>query len=796
MMYAPQSQFTLRSIASLFAFLLAAWFATPASATPPGTSYIYPAGGQRGTSVAVRIGGFDLYESCPFYLQGLGVKGSSRLERVKTIWFEGAVIPQPGSQKKEDYPQDYTGTISIAADAPTGNRYWNVSTSQGISEIRKFIVGHLPEIIEQEIEGEPVPVKVALPVTINGRIFPREDIDVWTVDLQAGRVVTCAVNAARIGSGLDSRLEIRDPTGRRIAENSDWFGSDSFVRFRAETTGRYSIRIHDVSFEGLQNFVYRLTVTDGPWIDAVYPLGGQRGTRGDFELLGSNLSGKPVRVTLPNGADDSFGYRFSQGKRTSNETRIALGDSPELLESEPNGQAAQAKNVTFPATLNGRIDRPGDTDVWRFEAKQGDQFTFDLQASRLGSPLDSVLTLIDSTGKQIATHDDLGKGQTDSLLNAKIPADGVYTLHVRDQLVSRGGATFAYRILATPASTKVVSPDFRITLPQETLSLNRGAQAKLKIAIARIGGFGDEIELVFEGLPKGVTATGTKVGKNQTNAQVTLEAADSVPLGLSKIVLVGRAKIGEKAVERKAVFPHGEGEQPATEMQLAIAVPTPFKFTGLFETKFAARGSVYVRHYTIDRGEFKGPLEVSLSDRQVRHLQGVTGPKIILPPDVNEFDFPLTLAPLMEIGRTSRTQLTLVGVVTEPDGSKHNVSYTSGEQTDQIIVLVDPGRLSLEAVRSSARAKPNGQTRVAVQVRRGRGLTGPVTVSLMLAKHVKGVTAKPVTIPADEETGEIAISFGEQAGPFNMLFQLRATTKDERGYDVIDEAPLTVVFGK
>lgn len=805
-MHARQSQFATGPNAPCpaprFAYrvalviLVAGIFANSASATPPGTMYIFPAGGQRGKTVSVRIGGFDLHESCPFHLHGPGVKGSARISRTKSIWFEGPVIPQPGSQKKEDYPQDYVGTISITTDVTTGNRYWNVSTSQGISETRKFVIGNLPEIVEQEIDGEPVPVSITLPVTINGRIFPREDVDVWTVDLPAGRVVTCSVNAARLGTGLDSRLEIRDPAGRRIAENIDWFGSDSFVRFKSETAGRYSIRIHDASFGGLQHFVYRLTVTDGPWIDAVYPLGGQRGTTGEFELLGGNLPGKTVRITLPNVADESFRYRFTDGKRTSNDARIALGDSPELLEIEPNDQSEQAKNVAFPSALNGRIGQPGDVDVWRFEAKKGDQFTFDVQAARLGSSLDSVLTLIDATGKQIATNDDLGRGQTDSLLNAKIPADGVYSLQVRDQLASRGGVSFAYRILATPTMTKAAAPDFQITLPQRTLSLNRSGEAKLKIAVTRSGGFADEIELAFAGLPKGVTVTGNTVAKKKTSAQITLKAADSVKLGLSHIVLVGRAKIGEKPVERKAEFATGNGEQPVTEMQMVIAIPTPFKFTGVFETKFSPRGSVYVRHYTIDRGGFKGPLEVSLSDRQVRHLQGVTGPTIVLPPDVNEFDFPLTLAPAMEIGRTSRTQLGIVGVITEPDGTKHKVGYTSGEQTDQIIILVDPGRLSLEAVRSSTRATPGGEVRVPVQVRRGRGLTGPVTVSLVLAKHIKGVTAKPVTIPSGQETGDIAISFGKQAGPFNMPVGLRATTKDERGYNVIDEAPLTVVFGK
>ena len=86
----------------------------------------------------------------------------------------------------------------------------------------KFVVGDLPEIIEDEIDGEPIPVKVTLPVTINGRIFPRENIDVWIRSRpKKGETVRCEVHAARLGSPLDARLEVRDAQGRRIAENDD-----------------------------------------------------------------------------------------------------------------------------------------------------------------------------------------------------------------------------------------------------------------------------------------------------------------------------------------------------------------------------------------------------------------------------------------------------------------------------------------------------------------------------------------------------------------------------------------------
>ena len=89
------------------------------------------------------------------------------------------------------------------------------------------------------------PVAVKLPVTVNGRIFPREDIDVWSFAAKKGQTITCEVHAARLGSPLDSRLEVLGPDGKTLAENDDARGTDSFLRFTAPADGTYQVRIHD-----------------------------------------------------------------------------------------------------------------------------------------------------------------------------------------------------------------------------------------------------------------------------------------------------------------------------------------------------------------------------------------------------------------------------------------------------------------------------------------------------------------------------------------------------------------------
>ncbi|MFM9960250.1 MAG: PPC domain-containing protein [Planctomycetaceae bacterium] len=761
----------------------------------PSAAYIFPAGGQRGTTVPVRIGGHFLHGKAEFTVSGVGLTGRTPIERMPTTWFEGPVIAQPASQAKEDYPKDYAGELKIAADAPLGVRFWHCATSQGITPGMRFVIGHLPEVIEEEVDGLASAMPVTLPVTINGRIFPREDVDDWSFAAKAGQVVSCEVTAARLGSGLDSRLEVLNSRGEVIAENSDTFGADSFVRFIAPEDGTYIVRIHDIRFDGLQHFVYRLTVSSGPWLDRVYPLGGQRGKSVELQLAGANLP----RGTLPFApavTDTPQGLTRIQFPSEHNPSPIFFeaDDLTEHLEAEPNDEAAQALSAELPCVFNGRIDRAGDVDLWKFNGKKGEAWLIDLRASRLGSRLDGVLTLLDEKGQKLATADDLSNGQTDAVLSTTLPADGLYTLKVEDRISSRGGPEFAYRV-------RIVKPSeasLRLTTPLDAITLNRGGETKLKVLAERPAGFADEIPLDLEGLPEGVTVTGNKLGKGQNQVDVVLKAADATKIVTSNLQIVGKWKVGDVERSTVAVIQRPLGESDATELLLRIGVPTPFKLKGVFATKYAPRGSVFPRDFHVDRNGFTGPLWVEIADRQARHLQGATGPRLELTAEQSDFEYPVTLPPYMEIGRTSRTCVALFGEIVDTDGTKHIVSHTSQEQNEQAIVIVDPGRLSIESSVRSIRRVPNSEVRIPFRIGRGVGLRGAVRVELVSPKPVRGLTCDAVEIPADSGIGVLTLRFtaeavADKATASESALKLRATMRDERGWPVTDEAEVRLV---
>src|SRR5262249_8153855 len=105
-------------------------FVVNSSANPPTASYIFPAGGQRGTTRPVRVGGLFLHDRCGFDLTAPGVKASPGLVRTKRVWFEGPLLPIPESQQQEDYPADMGGTVTLAKDARLGAVRGRVFTSQ------------------------------------------------------------------------------------------------------------------------------------------------------------------------------------------------------------------------------------------------------------------------------------------------------------------------------------------------------------------------------------------------------------------------------------------------------------------------------------------------------------------------------------------------------------------------------------------------------------------------------------------------------------------------------------------
>ena len=719
---------------SRLSLLLLLLIASTARADPPVASYLFPAGGQRGTTVKLRAGGLFLHEKCSWELTGGGLKTSPSLTRISTRWLEGPMLPLPDSQRQEDYPQDMLGEVVIDAKADLGSRRFRLWTSEGAASGPAFVVGELPEVIEEERDGD-TSAMVKLPVTINGRIFPRENIDRWSFAAQKGQTITCEVHAARIGSPLDTRLEIRGPDGRVLAENDDYHGTDSLVSFTAPVQGIYQARIQDTQRGGSQRHVYRLAITAGPQVAHVFPLGGRRGEKVAFQLTGEGLDKKTSEIVV--GTDTAAAWMRA----------LDIDDLPSHRDT--------AKKVTWPAVLEGRIDRPGVVDVWTLAAKKNDVVELDLRASRLGSRLDGIVELAHADKTLVRTIERDGRALV------MIPKDGDYVLRVRDRYRSRGGSDFGYRLRIDRPR-----PGFVLALRSDTLTANRGKPTPLQLDLERQGGFSDAIDLTFAGLPTDVKVTPDKIPAGAANVTLTFTPTKEAKINVSRVIISGKAKT--------------KGETFTNMMKddvlVGIGLLAPFKLVGSYDSRNMARGSILRKTYKVERNGFAGTLEASLADRQARHLQGVTGPRLMVPADRSAFEYAVTLPPWMEIGRTSRACVMLVGKVRE-GGVEHTVSTTSQAQNDQMIAVVETGRLSVEAGKKSLPILAGKVVLLPVEVRRGKGLNGEVSIDLLLPEHVKGVSAKPLALGAGQSKGVVEVRFADGVEKASVVVVVRAMLK-------------------
>jgi hypothetical protein len=257
----------------------------------------------------------------------------------------------------------------------------------------------------------------------------------------------------------------------------------------------------------------------------------------------------------------------------------------------------------------------------------------------------------------------------------------------------------------------------------------------------------------------------------------------------SLLKVTGSAEVDGKPLQRVAYVIAVPGDVSVEQLRLVTTLKTPFKLRGTYDLRFAARGTVLKKKYLIERGGYEGALEARLADKQGRHLQGVRGPVMTIPPGVNEFEYPLTLAPWMELSRTSRSNLMLTGEVKDSAGVIHKVSFTNQEQNEQLVALVAPGPLRVLTDRKSVAAVPSSEVVVEIQLKRDRSITSPIKLDLVVPKHMRDVSAEAITLPAGTDSGQIRIRIGPSPGPFNMPVKLRATAEKD-GAPILGESEI------
>ncbi|HEV3276628.1 MAG TPA: hypothetical protein VG860_07400 [Terriglobia bacterium] len=398
--------------------LFAHWLGASEPIIPPTISKVWPAGMERGTTATFTVDGRNLADAKAVLFDSPGI--TARVTEITDVP-EKITGPRAGVDLGAQVPLGKKQTarieVTVGKNVAPGIHKFRIETPLGTSDMAVFDVGSLPEIAEtpRPEAGESPAQAVTLPATIVGAIQTSGDTDKYQFDGRAGEEFVSVVVASELGSPLQSLLILQDSSGQvlaRAGENSN--KADAVLIAKLPRDGSYILSVADREDGGGADHFYRLNAGPLPYITGVFPLGVRAGEARPVAVQGVNLGGaRQVKVTPPAAADGwttvplVLSTQGTEMAQPLNTVKLAVGNEPEILDREPNNSPAQAQALSLPVTVNGHIQGnagPGaapDQDYFRFHARQGERLTIEVAASRLGSPLDSVIEVLDAQGNPI-----------------------------------------------------------------------------------------------------------------------------------------------------------------------------------------------------------------------------------------------------------------------------------------------------------------------------------------------------------------------------------------------------------
>jgi hypothetical protein len=395
-----------------------------------------------------------------------------------------------------------------------------------------FQVGQWEERYETEPNDEnPDPViGTTLPVVVCGQIMPG-DADRFSFTARKGTRLVIAADARELMPYLadavpgwfQAVLALYDAQGKEVAyAGAYYYRQDPVIYYEVPADGQYVVQIRDSIYRGREDFVYRITLGELPFVTGIFPLGGRAGQDVTVELQGWNLVQTQLKVhALMDRNRAVRWYSIPQTEQVSVRFPLRLDMLSELLDQEPNDTADTAQAVNPPVVINGRIDRPDDKDVFRFDAHG--TVVAEVFARRGGSPLDSAVSITDADGQEIGFNDDfrddaqpLITHHADSLLTAVMSGKSPYCLHLSDAQ-REGGKDFIYRLYI-----RAPRPDFDLRVVPSCIIARPGVTVPITVHALRRDGFDDPIHLSLVDPPEGFKLGGAVVPGKADQVRMTL----------------------------------------------------------------------------------------------------------------------------------------------------------------------------------------------------------------------------------------------------------------------------------
>ncbi len=641
----------------------------------PRLQSIFPMGAKVGATVEVTLTGTDIEDPEDLHFSHPGIKAEpiAPMPAADRKPAEPPPMPTPRRKGNRNPPPGVTRfKVVVGPDVPLGLYDVRLINKWGISNPRSFVVGSLDEMNEVEPNNDlPQAQSVALNRVVNGIVNQPTDVDYFQVTATKGQRVLLHVAASSIDSRARPALEVYDSRGHRILFQRCYRDADVLADLVWPQDGPCFVRIFQFTHNaGSADHFYRLTITTGPWIDAVFPPMIEPGQSADITVYGRNIPGGTLdptaiddgrtlekltlQIAAPNdppardrlecrdhlsvqrGLLEGFEYRLTGSSGSSNPAMILFAEAPVRREQEPNDQPDQATPITLPADIAGRIDRPNDRDCYLIPAKKGETWVIDLMGERIGATADLYLKVRsqDPKARAITEQDDLKEfvhpfqffNQTSDpppyLFTA--PADGNYVVTVgANDSITEYGPRQIYRLKITAPK-----PDFRlVVMPASPIRpeagiLPAGGELALDVFVDRREGFNGPVELSVEGLPAGVHCPPQRLGPNQRHTVLVLSATADLQPDEVVLTVRGTATINGQPVTHQArpatIVWAGQPQQPVLsrmDRQLIVAVrdKPPYRLTARPAEITVKQGDKAKLQIHVERiwPEFKVPVQVN-----------------------------------------------------------------------------------------------------------------------------------------------------------------------------------------
>jgi WD40 repeat protein len=300
----------------------------------------------------------------------------------------------PGSQSIE---------VSCAADLAPGAYDVKVIGAGGESGAVKLYVDDLPQVTEREPNDSPATANpISLPADVWGTFDRPGDADYFAFDGHSGQTVVFDVASARLGSQAKVLLELLDSAGSLLASSNGFDGSsEPLMAYTLPTEGRYIARLTELEAAASPMHFYRLSAGSFAVATGCYPLAVSPNSLQKLQLVGLNIS-KNSWTEVTAGAAGEMDVPVDPSRyRSRKAIKVMIGPGAEPLEVEPNDTPDHATAMSVPGSINGRIDRPGDADLFRFDAKAGKNYVVETLASRAGSPVDTRIEILHADGTPV-----------------------------------------------------------------------------------------------------------------------------------------------------------------------------------------------------------------------------------------------------------------------------------------------------------------------------------------------------------------------------------------------------------